>query len=89
MNSKTKQVISYNTNDTRTTKYGIGVFNIRFTNDVNKAMNYSHLWGFKYIALRNFKNKYPEELHGFIGFQNLLLLSGKMDGMFGGLVKKD
>jgi hypothetical protein len=28
-------------------------------------------------------------LHGFIGFQNLLLLSGKMDGMFGGLVKKD
>ena len=88
MKSKTKQVISYNTNDTRTTKYGIGVFNIRFTNDANKAMNYSHLWGLKYIALRNFKNKYPEELRGFIGFQNLILFYGSMSGMFGGFIEK-
>ena len=85
MKSNLKQVISYNTGNKDTVKYGIGIWNLSFTADPNKAMNYKYKWPFKYIALKNFKKKYPKELRKYIGFENIVLMFGKMTGNFGGL----
>jgi hypothetical protein len=88
MRSNSKQVISYNTRSIDVQpKYGIGIWNISYTTDANKATNYKYLWILKYIALKNFKNRYPKELRKFINFENIVLMFGSMSGMFGGLFR--
>jgi len=65
---KTKQFIMYDD------KYGRGIFNVSFTNNVDKAMNYSNLWILKNIALRNFKKLFPKEIQQFVSFKKYIIV---------------
>ncbi len=85
MKSRLKQVISFH--GIQTTYYATGILGRgRITTDVKKATNY-RFSPFKYVALRNLQNKHSLARDN-AQLNNVVMLSGKIDTLFGGAIKK-